>query len=108
MTPFEIRQKIKITEAEIELKKSELGRLHKELFEAEYIPITWEGLKQWLIENRPENDYAQNPIIANEWRDKSYCLIKDGQLRIGAYFHNDKFPRGCKLFVHNKYAAWRS
>lgn len=108
MTTFEIRAKIKILQGEIELKKAEIARLNLELFKVEYKPITWEELKNWLIENRPENIYAKNPRVVNKYKEESYCFINDnGDLQTGPYEHYDKFPRGCEMFVHREYLPWR-
>lgn len=105
---LELRAKKKIKEAEIELKHQELNSISDELFEAEWVKFTWSELENWLKANRPENKYEENPVVRDRIGRSMYCFLTEKQeLQIGAYYHNDIFPRGCDLYVAYDFRKWR-
>jgi len=103
-----LESKMRIVKEEIKLKELELSKLSNEIFDARMIKFTWNELKEWLLKNRPENDYKNNPIVSNDTH-VTYCYIdKDGELCIGAFGGDDRFPRGCDLYVPYNFTSWRS
>lgn len=97
MTTAELEEHIKILRSEIKLKELKIKELKKQIFENDYKKISWDDFEKWLLEN-DKGHYLDNPAISNGYH-YDYCKIDNGQLRVGAYFHNDHFPRGKDLHV---------
>ncbi|MGV6816130.1 MAG: hypothetical protein ACWA44_02535 [Thiotrichales bacterium] len=97
-----------LLEAEIKLKKQEWAELNEEILSEEWVPITWDELEKLLKEEYPGSHYKNNPRVSQELgRNCTYCFIeKGGKLQVGAWFHNDRFPRGKSLYIHHKRAVW--
>lgn len=104
----------KILEAQLALKKQECDRLSfliRKNQETEskingFVFISWNDMEKYLKENG-DNGYENNPIVRalfddadNRGEYETYCKLKEGELQIGPYFHNDRFPRGCDLLVN--------
>ena len=105
----ELNSKINIKIEQRKLLELEITSLRKELFETEWIKFTWDELENWLKENRPENNYEDNPIVTdvNNYHIE-YCFInKDGKLQIGAWENNDRFPRSRDLYVRYDFKKYR-
>lgn len=102
-----IKSKLKLKSDEIQIKKQELEQIERELFELEWVKFTWQELEDWLKKNRPNEKYGNCPVVCNRFGSKDYCQInKDGVLQIGAYYHNDRFPRGNDAFVAFDFRSW--
>lgn len=94
---------------EIELKKVEISNINEELLSLEWQEISWMDLEIWLKNNRPENDYENNPAVRNAGGHISGCkLNKDGELQIGADYYNDHFPRGKNVFIRYDFKSYRN
>ena len=106
---LELRSKLKIKIAEINLKELELADIKKELLEAEWVRFTWQQLENWLKENRPKSKYRDNPMVKSlDGYHISHCrLNEEGELQIGPYFHHDNFPRGKDLRVAYDFRPWQ-
>lgn len=105
-----LKLKEKQKEVEIKIAQEELMKLRKEVFELEYPVMKWDDLEQWLRENRPKNNYTENPIVSrlNNEHYKSYCKLNEkGELEIGGYWNKDGYPRGRDLRVHYKFKPYR-
>lgn len=100
-----LKSKINIVNEEIKLKKLELEELNKKMWDAKMIKFSWDELMEWLIENRPKNDYKKNPIVSNGTH-MTYCCIEEGELRVGMAGGDDRFRRGCDLFVPYNFPSW--
>lgn len=104
-----LKAQIKVKEAEILLNEQEKKNLENELFDNEWLEFTWEQLEKWLKENRPNYKYTLCPVVCNgkQWQSKDYCFInKDGNLQIGAYESNDRFPKSKNIFVAYDFRNW--
>lgn len=107
MTNYELNEKIKILSSEINLKKAEISKLRKQIFENNYVKMSWNDLEKWLLEN-DRGDYNKNPRITDS--DNcfvEYCKIVNGELQVGGYYNNDRFPRGRDLYVSRNFAPYR-
>lgn len=104
----ELRALRAIKQKEIELANIQLANIKNELFETEWIKMTWSELENWLKENRPQNDIEKNPIvISTNGFHISYCYINDyGELNIGYYRSNDNFPRDKDVLVAYDFKSW--
>lgn len=106
---LELKAKLEIKKQEIALKKLELENISDELFKTEWIRFTWDELFLWLKKNKPpESKYYNNPTVKSiSGYHSSYCFITDkDELQIGAYYHNDHFPRGEDIYVAYDFRTW--
>jgi len=103
-----LKSTINIKKEEINIKQKELLELQKELSNIEWIETSWEELKDWIINNRPNNDYQSNPKVKNKQGIYSYSVINEnGELQIGPYYDNDNFPRNKPLYVAYDFRPYR-
>lgn len=102
-----LESKINIVKEEIKLKELELSELNNKAFHARMIRFTWDGLKEWLLKNRPENDYKKNPLVSNGYHSTCCCINKNGELQVGPFGSgDDRFRKGCDLFVPYTFQDW--
>jgi len=102
-----LKSTINIKKEEINIKQKELLELQKELSNIEWIETSWEELKEYLIQNKPDNRYESNPKVFNG-SEYSYCKITEtGELQIGPYYDNDNFPRNKPLYVAYDFRPYR-
>ena len=98
---YRIKAKISKIKAEIDLLEIEVNDIENELFDEEWEEISWEDLKKYLEDN-PQEDWKDNPVI-NNYRKRfgcqSYCDIREGEVCIGGYAQNDRFPRNEKIYI---------
>jgi hypothetical protein len=104
-----LKELVSINKSKKKLLDLELEKLEKELLDIRYPIMKWDDLESWLKENRPDNDFRENPIVMSLsfWKT-SYCEIgEEGELIIGGYKHCDGFRRGEDIRVHYKFEKWR-
>lgn len=104
-----LEAKMNLIKAEIAFKTNEYNEIKAEIEATEWVKIGWYELETWLKNNRPQNQYEKNPRVkSNGGSHTSYCKINDdGELQIGAYYHNDFFPRGADLYVTYNFENYR-
>lgn len=113
-----VKTRIKVRLARLRSQEAELAETNAllkqdfaELFDLEWRIISWAELENWLKVNRPDNDYQLNPRVAPLSKDTfhyTYCKLgSNGELQIGPYYHNDKFPRGGDLYIRHDLMSYR-
>lgn len=111
---YELKAKKRLLESEIDIRLSEIKKIDDEIFEKEYMLISWDDLEKFLKDNRPENDRDNNPAVWplslnwNRGAYSSYCKLNEkGELQIGAYYYNDSFPRGEEVYIRKDFKSYR-
>lgn len=108
----QIRSELQYKNAQIALKEAEIKILKQEEFELElklWKEVSWEGLANYLKDN--PNSYDCNPVVRNNYMQESrytYCKLNDkGELELGGYYHNDRFPRGSVIYIRRDRQSWK-
>lgn len=104
----ELKALAAVYRAEIELKQQQLKTLTDRIAALEWQPIEWDALEQLLKTEYSGCDYRKCPTVSQRGGlNQTHCSINDkGELVVGPYFHNDRFPRGCSLFIHHARKTW--
>lgn len=103
----ELNERINILNSEIKLKQIEISKLRQQIFDNDFVKMSWDDFEKWLLEN-DRGDYNKNPKITDESNFfVEYCKIVNGKLQVGAYYYNDRFPRGKDLYVSRDFSPYR-
>ncbi len=100
---------LQIEKAKIAIREQELkiAQLKKDLFDLEFVKMSWVELEEWLLKNG-HDDYRLNPQVTDKFKHEiTYCKIVGGEMQVGAYYNNDRFPRGCDLYVSRNFKPYR-
>lgn len=94
-----LREQKKIAESKIKVLQLQISSYERQIFESTFKKVTWNDYERWLLEN--DKGYEQNPIVVRSMGTPcEYSFIaSDKKLQIGAFYQNDRFPRGCDLWV---------
>jgi len=103
-----LKARADVVKAEIDLKRRELESIQAEISKCEWKEIEWTELEDLLKSEFAGRSYRECPrVCASRGDTATYCFITDsGQLQVGPYFYNDRFPRGSSLFVHSEMKPW--
>ena len=107
-THEELKAEINLINAQIEVQEAQRSKLKDQEFHLLYKRMEWNELEEWLKANKTENDYELNPICKSQSQfHMTYCFLNGkGGLQVGAYHHNDRFPRDNWMYVDLN-AQWR-
>ncbi|MBC6988945.1 hypothetical protein [Hymenobacter sp. BT491] len=109
----EVKKKQKRIRLQIELAKATINELdaqEKELEDSLWVCVAWADLEAYLKKNGQGEHYDLNPEVRSaNGTYVDYCKLNDqGELQVGSYRNNDRFPRGGLLRVRKDLKAFYS